>query len=439
MSVLVVRGGRALRGSAVVPGDKSISHRALMLAALADGPTRIERLSGCRDVSRTRACLERLGVPIRRADTEAVEVRGLGPRGLSGPPLTLDCGDSGTTMRLLAGLLAGQERTFTLRGGPGLCRRPMERVVGPLRTMGADVRTAAGRPPVSGRGGQLAGVTVDLELASAQVGSALLLAGLNARGVTVVRYPAPVRDHTERMLAHMGVDVQWSALETRLAGPVRRLAAPHGGVMAVPGDVSAAAFLLAAAAAVPGSEVEVAGLGLNPGRTGALEVLARMGARVEVRLSATVAGEPVGRVTVGADQLRSVDVAGSLVPRLVDELPLVAVLGSRAVGRTSVRGASELRVKESDRVAAMVEGLRRMGATITSRPDGFDVDGPCELRGARVSGWQDHRVVMALAVAGLAAEGETVVEDAERVADSFPGFVEALVSLGGQVTVRDEV
>jgi 3-phosphoshikimate 1-carboxyvinyltransferase len=299
--------------------------------------------------------------------------------------------------------------------------------------MGARIAGSHGRPPLVGRGGPLWGAVLDLAAASAQAGSAVLLGALNASGRTVVRYPAPVRDHTERMLAAMGAPIEWSALESVLAGPCARLQPPAADGWKVPGDLSSAAFLAAAAAIVRGSEVQIDGVGLNPGRTGLLEILAHMGARLEVSAESLSVGEPVGRRVVGAAPICGVEVAGHLVPRAIDELPLVAVLGAVAQGVTHVRDAVELRVKESDRIAAMVAGLRAMGAHAEEAPDGYRVWGPSELHGARVSGRQDHRVVMALAVAALAAEGETRIQDAERIADSFPGFVETMTALGADM------
>jgi 3-phosphoshikimate 1-carboxyvinyltransferase len=448
---LTVHGPAApLRGSPRLVGDKSLSHRALILGALADGRTRIANLSPCADVGRTVDCLRRLGVLIEPWDIEPwdarepgdssrVIVHGRGVQGLGGPPVRLDCGDSGTTMRLLAGVLAGQPRaTFTLDGAPGLRRRPMERVVAPLVAMGAEIRTDGGHPPLTGRGRRLIAAEIGLAQASAQLGSAVLLAGLGAAGTTRLRYPAPVRDHTERMLAAMGAPIQWDGLTTTLRGPVAALAAlsDDSGRLALPDDPSAAAFLLAAAAIVPGSEVHLRRVGINPGRTGFFDILGVMGARIAIDNWAAVAGEPVADIHLTAAPLRSTEVAGALIARCIDELPLVAVLATQAEGRTVIAGAAELRVKESDRIAAIAEGLSRLGARVEARPDGLIIDGPTPLQGAAVEGWADHRIVMALAVAGLVAAGETTVSHAERVGDSFPGFVEAIGAIGGKMIVQ---
>jgi 3-phosphoshikimate 1-carboxyvinyltransferase len=434
VTTLIVRGRRPIRGTAHVPDDKSISHRALILGALADGPTRIADLSPCHDVRRTLDCLTALRVTIDRPSTAETVVHGRGVRGLIGPLVVLDCGDSGTTMRLLTGALAGQRSPFVLDGAPGLRRRPMDRVIDPLVRMGALITADHdGRPPVRGQGGELHGTDIALTHASAQVGSAVLLAGLNAVGTTVVHYPMPVRDHTERMLADMGAPIAWTATTTRLDGPVSSLRPPGGGMLRIPGDLSGAAFLLGAAVITPGSSVRVDGVGVNPGRTGILDILGAMGAPPTVEPGPPAGAEPTATITAGPGAPRAIDVSGPLVPRAIDEIPLVAVLATAARGRTTVRDASELRVKESDRVDAIVDGLTRMGARIEARADGFVVDGPTPLHGAAVDGRGDHRIVMALAVAALAADAETRISDAGRVDDSFPGFVEVLAGLGADV------
>ncbi len=425
-----------LSGVARLPGDKSIGHRALIGAALAEGETRILGLSGAVDVGRTLSCLRALGVPIVDEGAAGLRVTGQGPRGLGGPPVRLACGDSGTTMRLLAGVLAGQDRAFSLEADPGLAARPMARVVEPLQAMGARIACRDGRPPIAGEGGGLAGHEHRLAQASAQVGSALLLAGLNAAGPTTVRYPAPVRDHTERLLAAMGAPLRWDGTISRLEGPVGGLFPPEGGLLRVPGDLSGAAFLLAAAALLPGSVIRLEGVGLNPGRTGLLDILEAMGAPVRIEAWRVEGGEPVGDLVMAAPTagLRAVTVGGALVPRAIDELPLLAVLATQAAGTTRLTDAAELRVKETDRLQVMAENLRRLGADIRVLPDGWEIRGPTPLSGALLDGEGDHRMVMALAVAGLVARGSTVVPGAERVADSFPGFAETLAGLGAAIS-----
>lgn len=437
---LRVAAGPPLRGETALPGDKSISHRALLLAAVADGTTVIEGLSPAVDVARTLACLRRLGVPLADLEDGSLRVQGRGPRGLAGGPVDLDCGDSGTTMRLLAGLLSGQDRPFRLEAHAGLAGRPMDRVVEPLVAMGARIEAMAGRPPLSGRGGGLHGAEQVLRQASAQVGSAILLAALNAAGPTRVVYPAPVRDHTERMLAAMGAPLRWDGRSSLLQGPVATLVPPGDGRLQVPGDLSGAAFLLAAAALVPGSDILLRGVGLNPGRTGILDILEAMGAPVAVGGWRVAGGEPLGDLRIRFPEmgLRAVTVGGELVPRAIDELPLLAVLATQARGLTRLRDAAELRVKETDRLAVMAEALSRMGADIRQRPDGWEIQGPTPLRGAQLDGRGDHRVVMALAVAGLVAEGATDLLGAERVADSFPGFVARLRELGARLVDAED-
>lgn len=433
-ATLVVQGGRPLAGTAPLVGDKSLSHRILLLAAIADGPTRIGRLSPCRDVARTCAALAALGVAMT-ADGDGLVVDGRGVRGLGGPSVRLDCGDSGTTMRLLAGLLAGQDRRFTLTAAPGLGRRPMARVTEPLERMGARITSDDGRPPLVGQGGDLRGIDIALPVASAQVASAVVLAALNAAGPTRVTTPAPVRDHTERLLAAMGAPIRFDGRTTTLDGPVARLSPPGGGRYDVPDDPSAAAFVLGAAAMVPGSAVRLTGVNVNPGRIGWLDVLSAMGAAVTIDGWSMRCGEPVADIALAHRPLAAVRIDGPLVPRAIDELPLLAAVATQAHGTTVIADAAELRLKESDRIAAIAAGLGRLGADVTVHPDGLAITGPTPLRGARLDGAGDHRIVMALAVAALAASGTTVISDGERVDDSFPGFVDALRALGGGVAV----
>ncbi|MEO8084575.1 MAG: 3-phosphoshikimate 1-carboxyvinyltransferase [Ardenticatenales bacterium] len=450
---LRVTGGRPLAGDPPLVGDKSLSHRVLVLGALADGPTRIANLSPCHDVQRTRAAVDALGARVRDVGDDRdtgdrvgggdvgdgrIVIVGRGPAGLDGPQIAIDCGDSGTTMRLLAGLLAGQRRAFTLRAASGLGRRPMGRVIAPLAAMGARIESEGGHAPLRGQGGGLRGADLTLDIASAQVGSAILLAALNAVGTTRVRYPSPVRDHTERMLRGMGAPIDFDERQSVLSGPIARLQPPGGGDYVVPEDPSAAAFVLAAAAIVPGSSVRLRGVGLNPGRTGFLDALRAMGADVRIDAVHERHGEPVGDVSLRQRALHGTTVGGALVPRAIDELPLLAVVATQAAGTTVIRDAAELRVKESDRLATIAAGLRRLGADIVERPDGLTITGPTPLFGAAVDGADDHRIVMALAVAGLAAAGTTHVSDAWRVGDSYPRFVEALVGMGADAAVEGE-
>ncbi len=442
---LRITSGRPLRGRTRVPGDKSISHRALLLGALADGTTRVRGWLPAADCQATLRCVQALGVEVGppadsadsyeasvpRAASADLVVQGKGLHGLREPRDALYCGGSGTTARLLAGILAGQPFFSILDGNEQLRRRPMGRVADPLRWMGATVlgRDKGRLLPLAIQGGDLEGIDYTLPVASAQVKSAILLAGLYAHASVIVREPGPARDHTERMLAAMGADLTRAGNVVALA-PRTSLLMPLD--ITVPGDPSSAAFLLVAASLVPGSEVIVENVGLNPTRVGLLETLEAMGARVEVLDQREAGGEPVGDLRVCASEgLKAVEVAGPLIPRLIDELPVLAVAATQASGVTVVRDAEELRVKETDRIATVAGELRKMGAEIEERPDGFVVSGPIRLRGAVVQSHNDHRLAMALAVAGLLAEGETVIQGTECIADSFPGFEAILEGLQG--------
>jgi 3-phosphoshikimate 1-carboxyvinyltransferase len=414
-----IRPPRRLQGEVELPGDKSVSHRALILNAVADGEARVEGLSAGADVRSTAGCLRALGVEI--ADGR---VAGRGLRGLREPAASLDCGNSGTTMRLLAGLLAGQSFPVTLVGDESLSRRPMDRVAAPLRQMGARAETG---PLRVGGGGPLRGLDYVSPVASAQVKSALLLAGLSARGTTRVAEPAPTRDHTERMLAAMGAPVTVDRGAAAVEGPVAGLRPLD---VTVPGDLSAAAFWLVVAALHPSSEVRLAGVGVNPSRAALLDVLQECGVQVARRRPRLAGAEPVADLAVGsAREVRPFVLGGARVAELIDELPVLAVLATAAPGASLVTDAGELRVKESDRVAAMAEGLAAMGADVVERTDGWEIRGGRRLQGARVSSRGDHRVAMALAVAGLVAEGETEIEDADCVGISYPAFWDTLERL----------
>lgn len=415
-----------------VPGDKSISHRALILNAMAGGEAEVSGLAPGRDVAATSRALAGLGVRIERTGPGSVRVTG-GARWRASAPV--DCANSGTTARLLLGVLAARaEAPTTLVGDRSLQARPMGRVVRPLVRAGARIEPAgpdgADRLPLTVVGRPLAGRVHRLEVASAQVKSALLLAGLTAEGSTTVEEPGASRDHTERMLAAMGASIGTGAA----GGGLRRTTLAPGPIRAVdvdvPGDLSSAAYFLALAAAREGSEAVVEEVGLNPGRTGFLEVLRAMGAEVEVE--PTAAGiEPRGTVRVVGAGLTGVEVGPELVPRTIDELPLVAVLGAVAEGETRVGGAAELRVKESDRVAAIAAGLEAMGATVETGPDGLVVRGPTRLTGAALDAAGDHRIGMSLAVAAALAEGPSTLDGAEWVDVSYPGFFADLEAAAG--------
>ena len=410
-----------LRGAITVPGDKSISHRALLFGALATGETRITGLLDAEDVKATRGAVEALGATVRAEGAELVVTP---PAALREPGDVIDCGNSGTSLRLLTGVLSGVPGLSVLTGDASLRRRPVRRVVEPLRRMGANLSARDGDrlPPVVVRGGPLRGTAHVLPVASAQVKSALLLAGLLAEGETSVTEPERSRDHTERMLSGMGVPVRVEGLTVSVS-PSR----PRGGRVDVPGDISSAAFFLCGAAALSGSEVTVRGLGVNPTRTGLLDVLRAMGADVALAGEREVAGEPRADVTVRGRELRATEIAGALVPRLIDELPVVMVMATQARGRTVIRDAKELRVKESDRLAVMGEALSRAGARLELFEDGCAVEGPTPLRGLEVRTQLDHRIAMSMAIAQLFTRGEEVVlDDVACVATSFPSFFDLL-------------
>ena len=420
-----------LAGAFTAPGDKSISHRAVLLALLADGPCRAAGWLDCADTRSSLAAAQALGAATGlQGDVVTVTP----PAALPVGPILIDCGNSGTTARLLMGVLAGRlpvdGPVVTLTGDDSLRRRPMARVVDPLRRMGADLRYAGaeGRLPVVVRGAPLSGANHELAVASAQVASALLLAGLGAAGRTLVRGAAGARDHTERLLRDLGVAVDEDAIGSAVNGPCRLAAFS----LTVPGDPSSAAFFQVAAALVPGSRVTSRGQSLNPTRIGALRVLERAGAVVTLepagKAAAGTGGEPRGDVEVRAGQLRAFTIDGAEMPSLVDEIPVLAVLATQCAGRSVISGAAELRVKESDRLALLALNLRRLGATVDERADGLVIDGPCSLRGGptcaplvlETAG--DHRIAMAMAVATLCTNGETALDDGACVGVSFPGF-----------------
>lgn len=431
---LIVRPAKSLQGEVAVPGDKSISHRALMLGALAEGETVIENFLAGEDCLATLACLRALGVQIEGPEAGRVRVVGRGLDGFSEPADILDACNSGTTMRLLLGILAGQPFFSVLTGDASLRRRPMGRVVRPLQAMGAEILGRAGGElaPLAVRGGKLKPISFTSPVASAQVKSAILLAGLYAPGETVVTEPAPSRDHTERMLELFGAQVRRNGLSVAVRGrPLLR-----GVSIRIPGDISSAAFLLVAACIVPDATVTVRGVGLNPTRTGILEVLRAMGANIQVTVR-DAGPEPWGDITVCAAPLTGTEISGALIPRLIDEIPVLTVAAACAKGTTVVRDAAELKYKESDRLRTMALELSRLGAEIEELPDGLIIRGSRPLRGAVVESHGDHRVAMALAVAGLAAEGETTVVGAEAIKVSFPDFVAVLTQLGATLAVEN--
>ncbi|HIQ04796.1 MAG TPA: 3-phosphoshikimate 1-carboxyvinyltransferase [Anaerolineae bacterium] len=429
---LRVRRSHTLRGRIAVPGDKSISHRALILGALAEGETRVRGFLPGGDPLATVNNLRRLGVEIEELAPDRVIVHGRGLEGLHEPEEVLDCVNSGTTMRLLAGVLAGLPFTSVLTGSAQLRRRPVGRITTPLRQMGATVlgRDKGRLPPVAIAGGNLRGIEYELPVPSAQTKSAVLLAGLSADGLTVVREPGPARDHTERMLRAMGAPIEVMGHIITSERPNRPLTPLD---VTIPGDISSASFLIVAAVLAPDSDLTIESVGVNPTRTGLLDVLRRMGADIELSNEREVSGEPVADLRVRTSDLQAGSVSGDDVVRMIDEFPVLAVAATQAQGVTEVRDASELRVKETDRIATTVTELRRLGALIEERPDGFVIEGPTPLYGTHVESHGDHRLAMALTIAGLVAAHETLVMDADCIADSFPGFEKLLIRIGAHL------
>jgi 3-phosphoshikimate 1-carboxyvinyltransferase len=417
----------ALVGAAAVPGVKGISQRAVLLAAVADGESRISGFGRAADTLSAIDVVRACGVEVVDNGDDDIRVQGVGLRGLRTPDGPIDCGNAGTVLRLTCGLLVGQRGNFELVGDESLTMRPHERVAEPLRSMGARIETTDGHAPVRIEGSELQPVTYALPVASAQVKSAILLAGLYAgSGPTTVIEPQPTRDHTERLLADLGVRIRRTPKSVSV-WPVDRLPSFE---LEVSGEVSSAAPLITGAVLLNGSELLLRGVNVNPTRTGLLDVLERMGARIAVFNRRTVGGEPVADLEIRSSPLVATTVDGEEVPRLVDELPLVALLGAFARGTTVVRGAEELRAKETDRIETVTEGLRAAGVRIEARPDGFEVRGtPARPRGGRIDAHGDHRIAMLGALAGLVSREGVDLRGAESVAISFPGFFELLDQL----------
>ncbi|MUV14772.1 3-phosphoshikimate 1-carboxyvinyltransferase [Noviluteimonas gilva] len=410
--------GGPLRGEVHVPGDKSVSHRAIMLAAIADGTSRIEGFLEGEDTLATARIFEKLGVRIEVPGASTRIVHGVGLDGLQAPTHPLDCGNAGTGMRLLAGLLSGQRFDSVLIGDGSLSRRPMRRVLDPLARMGASIAAHDGFPPLKIAGGKsLRGISYASDIASAQVKSAVLLAGLHAKGDTEVREPHPTRDYTERMLRAFGWPIEFSPGVARLSGGHRLRATD----VSVPADFSSAAFFLVAACVIPGSDIVLRRVGMNPRRTGLLRVLRAMGAHVDIEAMGEQGGEAVADLHVRYAPLHGIDVPVDAVPDMIDEFPALFVAAACASGTTRVRGAAELRVKESDRIATMASGLRSLGIAVEETEDGAAIHGG-PLRGGHVASHGDHRVAMAFAIAGQVCDGEVQVCDTANVATSFPAF-----------------
>lgn len=419
-----IQGIKQVRGDIMVPGDKSISHRAVMFSALAEGTTTIEGFLPGADCLSTISCFRKLGITIEQ-EGDRVRVEGKGWYGLTEPSEILDIGNSGTTIRLMMGILSTQPFHSVLIGDESIARRPMKRVTGPLRRMGADIagRNNGEYTPLSVRGGKLTGIEYRSPVSSAQVKSAVLLAGLAAEGETTVYEPEVSRDHTERMLRSFGVDVESFNGGVRVRGG-QSLQSP--GHIQVPGDISSAAFPLVAAVIIPGSHIVVRNVGVNPTRSGIIDVLREMGADLTLDNEREVNGEPVADIEVKYAPLKGIEIGGAIIPRLIDEIPVIAVLATQAEGTTVIKDAAELKVKETNRIDTIVAELSKMGARIEPTEDGMIVYGRTPLRGAVCDSHGDHRIGMAAAIAGLAASGETIIQNADSINVSFPGFFTTL-------------
>ena len=427
---------RSLEGTATPPGDKSISHRAILLNAIAEGSAMVSNLCVGDDRDSILRCMRGLGARIKRLpyhvhdgeeqETDCFLVRGRGPQSLREPPSVLNAGNSGTTMRLVTGLLAAQPFFSVLSGDKSLRRRPMDRIIRPLTHMGARI-SARGDDrlaPIAVKGGDLRGIEYELPVASAQLKSSLLIAGLHAQGETTVISPASSRDHTERMMKAMGADIAEDGLQVTVRRS--RLRAAN---IRVPGDISGAAFWMVAAACHPNARLRIRSVGINPSRTGVIEVLESMGARILLENEHDDLGEPAADIVVESSELNGVEIAGDLIPRVIDEIPVLALAACYAKGTTIIRDASELRVKESDRISATVDGLTRLGADIEELEDGMLVRGGRKLTGTTCRSHGDHRIAMTMGIAGLLADGETTVLGADDAAISYPSFWDTIKAL----------
>ncbi|WP_245891186.1 3-phosphoshikimate 1-carboxyvinyltransferase [Desmospora activa] len=422
---MTIQPAASLQGEVTVPGDKSISHRAVMFGAVAQGTTRVTGFLPGADCLSTIDCFRRMGVAIEREEETVVTIHGRGWNGLTEPDSFLDVGNSGTTIRLMLGILAGSPFYSAVIGDESIARRPMDRVVEPLRRMGAQIegRKGGSFTPLGVRGGNLSSIEHVSRVASAQVKSCLLLAGLRADGITRIQEPYRSRDHTERMLPAFGIELQQSENEVSLSGD-QQLSSP--GEVRVPGDISSAAFLIAAALIVPNSHITIRNVGLNPTRTGILDSFREMGGAIEIVETGEWSGEAVGDITVTSSALKGVEVKGDRIPRLIDEIPILAVVATQANGRTVIRDAAELKVKETNRIAVTAQEMRRLGAVVEETADGLVIEGRTPLKGSHCNSHGDHRIGMATAIAGLIADGGVTVGRAGAIDISFPGFEHTL-------------
>lgn len=429
METIRIRAAKSLKGKIRVSGDKSISHRALIFGSIAEGKSRLKGFLNAEDTLRTANSFLEMGIEINGVGTDEVTIEGRGLYGLSEPDNVLDLGNSGTSMRLLTGLLSGQRFFSVLTGDESLRRRPMKRVTVPLRMMGAEIngREDAGFAPLAIKGKPLKSIEYESPVPSAQVKSSILLAGLYADGETKVKEPRKSRDHTERMLRIFGAEIKEFNLTVSVKGGLKLKAQD----IEVPGDFSSAAFFIVAGVLVSDSEISIKSVGVNPTRTGLLDALKRMGAEIYLENLREVNGEPVADILVRSSRLKGIEIKGEELLKSIDEFPIICVAASFAEGETLIREASELRVKESDRIASMAVELKKMGVKIEEFPDGLKIEGRERLKGAVCNSHHDHRVAMALSIAGLRADGETTIEEAEWIDTSFPGFMEILEGLRG--------
>ncbi|MCG3114828.1 MAG: 3-phosphoshikimate 1-carboxyvinyltransferase [Candidatus Manganitrophus sp. SA1] len=423
---------RPLRGTITVPGDKSITHRAVIFSALGEGPSEVVGYLPSEDCERTITAFREMGIAISVETVNglpSLHVQGKGLWGLTEPTGVIDCGNSGTTLRLLTGLLAGKPFFSVLTGDASLRKRPMRRVIDPLQTMGAEIlgRSGGTLAPLAISGKKLNGIDYRLPIASAQVKSAILLAGLTASGMTTLSEPSRSRDHTERMLRSLGVRFEENNGRLSIVGG----SSYPGKRIEVPGDLSSAAFFLVAGAIIEGSEITIRKIGVNPTRTGLLEVLKEMGAEITVTPLEPMGDEPVADLTVRSTSLHGAVIGGDLIPRTIDEFPILCVAAAAAEGETVIRDAQELRVKESDRIAAMAQALRGMGIAVEEFPDGMRIEGKKKWKGTFCETHGDHRIAMSMAIAGLVAEGGNEIDDVACIDTSFPGFLGLLATLNG--------
>jgi len=423
MKKIKVRRKKTIKGEISLPGDKSISHRAIMLGSIARGETRVKGLSDCLDCRNTLDAFLKLGIEMEERTKGELTIYGRGLKGLSSAKEVIDVGNSGTTIRLLSGILAGQDFTSTMTGDESLLKRPMRRIILPLREMGAKISSPDdNHPPITIVGQKLHPINYHSPVASAQVKSCVLLAGLYAEGRTRLTEPSPSRDHTERMLKYLGAPVETEARTVS----IERVSELEAKPITIPGDISSAAFFIVACLLLQNSQIRIKGVGVNPTRTGIIDILKKMGADIVIENVHELCGEPVADITVKSSRLRGTEIGGELVPRILDEIPVLAVAATQAEAVTEISDAQELRVKESDRIGNVVSQLSQMGASIREKRDGMVISGGKRLVGSSVNSFGDHRMAMALTIAGLIADGETTINNVDCIDTSFPKFMDIL-------------